>query len=290
MSTIFLGGTPGNDQLTGGDGDDYIFGNGGSDTMSGGNGNDQIYSTNIDRAGAPDLLGDVMNGGAGNDIMFGDDGNDRLNGNGGNDQLNGKGGNDWLNGGDGNDTIDGGAGNDMAIYAGARDTYTVGRPAGGMPATVVAADQSSDALVSVERLQFADTAVAYDIDGNAGKAFRLYQAIFDRPSDTAGLGYWINVSDNGAAWTDIAGGFTHSAEFDAMYGINSTNTQFLTALYHNALHRDLDQGGLDYWLDVMANHGQTREMVLLGFSESAENKAQVIGSIQNGIEFTVFTG
>jgi hypothetical protein len=155
---------------------------------------------------------------------------------------------------------------------------------------VVAADQSSDALVSIERLQFADTAVAYDIDGNAGKMFRLYQAIFDRPSDNPGLGYWINVADNGAAWTDIAGGFTHSPEFDHIYGINSSNEQFLRALYHNALHREMDQGGLDYWLDVMANHGQTREMVLLGFSESAENKAQVIGSIQNGIEFTVFTG
>lgn len=290
MSTIFLGGTAGNDVLNGGDGDDYIFGNGGIDTMSGGNGNDHIYSSNIDRAGAPDLLGDVMNGGAGSDLMFGGDGNDRINGNGGNDQLNGGAGNDWLNGGEGNDTLDGGAGNDMAVYAGARDTYTVGRPAGGMPATVLAGDMSSDTLIGIERLQFSDTAVAYDIDGNAGKVFRLYQAIFDRPSDAPGLGYWIKAADNGAAWTGIAAGFTDSNEFDQIYGTDSTNTEFLTALYRNALHREPDQPGLDWWLNEMANHGQTREMVLLGFSESTENRDAVFDSIQNGIEFTVFLG
>jgi hypothetical protein len=38
----------------------------------------------------------------------------------------------------------------------------------------------------------ATRAVALDVDGAAGQAYRLYQAAFDRAPDKNGLGYWIN--------------------------------------------------------------------------------------------------
>lgn len=287
MSTIFLGGTAGSDVLTGGDGDDFIFGNGGSDTMSGGNGNDTIYSTNLAGSGG-DGAGDVMNGGPGNDIMFGSDGNDKLNGGDGNDQLSGNGGNDWLTGGAGNDFLDGGAGIDTAAYAGVRADYTVGRAAqGGMPATVVSATLGTDSLANVERLQFADIAIAYDIDGNAGQIYRLYQAVFNRVPDKPGIGYWLHMrEDVGHTLLNIASGFFNSPEFKQMYASNS-DQEFISKLYLNALHRPYDQGGMDYYLNAL-NNGVSREQILINFSESPENQAQVIGSIQSGIEFNVY--
>lgn len=52
------------------------------------------------------------------------------------------------------------------------------------------------------------------------------------------------------------------------------DTQFATLLYTNVLDRAPDTGGLNGWLDLMHNHGFTREMVLVGFAESPENIAK----------------
>jgi len=41
-------------------------------------------------------------------------------------------------------------------------------------------------------------------------------------------------------------------------------------------------------VDVL-NKGEARAAVLANFSEGAENQAQVLGSIQNGFEFTPFS-
>ena len=44
-------------------------------------------------------------------------------------------------------------------------------------------------------------------------------------------------------------------------------------LYSNVLNRELDQGGYDYWVGNLNNGIEQRHEVLLGFSESTENKA-----------------
>lgn len=50
-----------------------------------------------------------------------------------------------------------------------------------------------DVLKNVERLNFKDGAVALDIGGNGGVAYRLYQAALNRAPDQAGFNYWVNV-------------------------------------------------------------------------------------------------
>lgn len=61
------------------------------------------------------LLGDKLNGLAGDDKLFGDAGNDWLFGGEGNDRLFGFDGNDLINAGTGDDRVDGGAGHDTII-------------------------------------------------------------------------------------------------------------------------------------------------------------------------------
>lgn len=46
----------------------------------------------------------------------------------------------------------------------------------------------------------------------------------------------------------------------------------MNTLYKNVLGRDADTGGLNYWLGQLNSGAETRYEVLLGFSESAENK------------------
>jgi hypothetical protein len=128
--------------------------------------------------------------------------------------------------------------------------------------------------------------IALDKDGVAGQAYRIYKAAFDRAPDLAGLGYWIDAMDNGAPLTSVAGGFIGSTEFQSRYG-STSDTDFIRLLYENVLDRQPDAEGYAYWQDAMSR-GLSREGLLINFSESTENKANVADLIANGIEYTNF--
>lgn len=179
-------------------------------------------------------------------------------------------------------TIEGGSGLDTVVYCGARDAYTLALGQDGVQVSALAGG-GADTLHGVERLVFNDGQVALDVDGAAGQAYRLYQTAFDRAPDLEGLGFWIGAMDKGVGLQDVARSFVASAEFTGRYG-PTTDAQFLDLLYQHVLHREPDAAGFQFWNDALQAH-VPREAVLASFSESAENQAQVIGSIQHGIDF-----
>lgn len=186
------------------------------------------------------------------------------------------------------DQVTGSAGIDTVAYTGTSFEYNVIR--GSSFRTLVvdnfSGEDSSDVLINVERIKFSDTNLALDIDlwDNAGSAYRLYKAAFDRTPDESGLGYWMDVLDDGGSLQLAASGFIHSAEFQSLYGANPSDTLFLTKLYNNVLDRDPDQGGLNYWIGQL-NGGMSRESALINFSESNENVSNVAALIGNGIQY-----
>jgi serralysin len=248
--------------------------------------------------GVDGLRGEMGVNSAGGIWLEGDDGDnvltgaargDVLAGGLGDDVLTGLGGDDVLIASAGDDIVDGGAGIDTLVYGGDRSDYDIVRS--GRSATI--SDKTDwdgvDRLIDVERVVFTDTVVALDIDGAAGSAYRLYQAAFDRTPDAGGLGYWIDVLDNGTSLRDVAAGFMHGAEFAALYGSsNPDNVSFVTRLYQNILHRAPEQGGFAYWTDAL-NKGADKAEVMAAFSESAENKALLVGVIGDGFEYTAYT-
>lgn len=106
----------GNDNVTGGNGDDAFDGGAGNDNLKGGAGNDKLWG------GAGD---DLLDGGSGDDQVFGGIGNDTITAGSGNDNVDGGEGNDLIDAGSGNDLVLGGAGNDV-IDAGSGDDRVVG--------------------------------------------------------------------------------------------------------------------------------------------------------------------
>lgn len=171
---------------------------------------------------------------------------------------------------------------DEAVFTGAAAAYTVGKSGSGF--VVLHQDGTRVVLDGVERLRFDDRQLALDIDGVAGQAYRLYQAAFDRKPDEAGVGYWMRRMDDGASLESVARAFLHSAEFERQYGVEPGNEAFLDALYTNVLHRAPDPDGYAYWLNALRANFERAELLVL-FSESAENVAQVIGSIENGFAY-----
>lgn len=213
-------------------------------------------------------------------------GNDKVTISGGGGQLHvdaGE-GNDVISALSGSHRIDGGSGLDVLKYSGSMASYAVARTAAGFNVTALGGQGGVDATGNVERLQFADGALAFDINGNAGMAYRIYQAALNRTPDVAGLSYWMGALDANVSMRDIAGSFIGSAEFQGMYGANLSVDAFITKLYANVLHRLPDQGGFDYWSNTVKS-GMTYAEMLVSFSESTENQLQVIGAIQNGIAY-----
>jgi len=200
--------------------------------------------------------------------------------------VSGTAGNDILTGGGGNDTLDGGAGTDTVVFSGNRASYTISQTSTG--STVSSTAEGVDTLANVERLKFADTAIALDTSGVGGQAYRLYQAAFNRTPDLEGLGYWIGRMDIGDSLKEVAKSFVNSAEFKLVYGASPTNAQIVTRFYDNVLHRAAESGGYNYWLGALNSGQDTVAEVLASFSESPENQAGVIGVIGNGISYTPF--
>jgi serralysin len=202
------------------------------------------------------------------------------------DTLIGGAGNDKLSGAAGNDTLDGGAGIDTVVFANARAGYAVTHSAGGYTVSALSGDEGVDTLLNIERAVFGDgTRLALDVQGAGGMAYRLYQAAFDRAPDVGGLGYHITNLDNGVNVATVAAHFIASPEFSTKYG-SLDDEQFVTQLYRNVLDREPDAGGLDYHVrNLQTTH--TRADVLVGFSESPENQANVIGAVRDGMVYTL---
>ncbi|NEX64563.1 DUF4214 domain-containing protein [Noviherbaspirillum galbum] len=200
---------------------------------------------------------------------------------------------DTLRGNAGNDTLIGGGGIDSAVYAGNRSQFAVTKTDAGYIVVDNTGVEGTDTLTNVERLIFADAAIALDTSNNAGQTYRLYQAAFNRKPDVAGIGWQLKAMDAGTPLLQMAKNFMASAEFQSLYGANPSTFQFVTLLYNNVLHRSPQQFETDFWMNIIDKGvpiKQTTAEVLMNFSESAENQAQVVGSIKNGIEYHYYSG
>lgn len=210
---------------------------------------------------------------------------DDLDGTAGADDMFGLGGDDSLFGGRGDDYLDGGAGIDEAFYNGNRADYTVYADGNRFWVDDDYGLDGIDLLSDIERIDFKDVSLALDINGEGGQAYRLYQAAFDRVPDRVGLGYWIAQLDRGATLREVAGAFVASDEFRVLYGARPGNQQIVDAFYENVLNRAPDQAGLDNWVNILNTQQDSVAGVLVSFSESRENYAQLVGSMINGVEY-----
>jgi len=228
--------------------------------------------------------------------------------NGGIDQVLGGTGNDRFIGYASNDYFDGRGGVDTAVYRGSVKNYTLSLSTtidrtdplqtNTLSATfitdAVTGRDGVDTLINVERLAFSDATIAYDTAKgmNAGDAYRLYKAAFDRTPDEVGLGYWIKTLDSGTnTLLKVSQGFINSPEFIKLNGVDSSNATFITNLYKFVLKRTPDAAGYQYWDTLLGNNNASaRAYVLVDFANSPENIAQVANLIANGISYTEYIG
>ena len=310
-----LGGD-GADSLAGGSGDDTLSGGAGDDALSGGAGSDTADYSSGRRSdfvlgdtkpffmGDSVVLIDTRGGGEGADTVTGVEffafsdgavsvaelvgsqprgpdadpgqrppaailgtaGDDRLaleSGSAGS-VVDGLGGRDWLD-----LTAEGSRGSSVTVLP--DDTVEVAR--GGR----------SDMLYDVEEIRFADGRVVFDPSDPAAQVVRLYEAALDRAPEQAGFNYWVEAVQQGYPLSTVAQGFLGSVEFRERFGDETLeNGDFVERLYLNILGRAGDEAGREFWVGLL-DAGTSRAEVLVGFSESAENKEGTSALVERGI-------
>lgn len=175
---------------------------------------------------------------------------------------------------------------DRTTLAGKRSNYTIVPTATALEVWDTVGREAVRTFAANERLHFSDQSIAFDVDGAAGKVYRLYQAAFDRKPDIPGLSFWINMTDKGVQIADIAAAFVTSAEFTALYGAKPENGAVVSKLYQHVLHREPEQAGYLFWKEVLDKGLASPAAVLAAFAESDENKQQVRSAIAAGISYT----
>lgn len=212
--------------------------------------------------------------GDGDDVIVGNDLGNLIWSGEGDDSVSGAGGNDLFFEGLGNDSYDGGDGIDFVFVDSVYDSelFLIGNGEDGSTILFDYADESN-ILVSVERISFSDgTQIAFDNEGTAGQIYRLYETAFNRTPDEAGYEVWLEAADNGVSLTEIAQSFVSSQEFSELYNGYGTVEEKVAAFYLNSLDREADADGLVGWAAAYRASAIDDSQILIGFSESAENK------------------
>ena len=238
----------------------------------------QISGLNIDANAAENLILNNQ-GQALFQLGLGSGTNNVITGSTGNDTFVGYGGNDVFVLTGSFNVVEGGSGFEQAVINAPIEGATVGVSGN---TVVVNSGAGQDTLINVERVQFNDGVLAFDIQGNAGNAYRLYQAAFDRTPDIAGLSFWTHALDTGVNIQTVAQDFVNSSEFHTVFGANPTNQQLAFAMYQNVLGRAPDPAGLAFWVAAL-NNGTPVAAVLEGFAVSSENHALVDPTLVGGI-------
>lgn len=299
------GGEGSYDKAYGGEGDDYIYLRGGKELAHGGDllvadaGIDTASFARVADGGVTVSLStlqfqEVREGHLVDLVsienLVGTDDNDVLSGDAGSNLIEGGDGNDTLSAGGGEDSLDGGDGFDTAVFNGDREAFEVTQPGLGLHVTEIAVDFNRTTLAEVEKLQFDDGALVFDIDSeNVSFAYRIYAAAYGRTPDEDGLRFWTDVLDDrgdGPPEVDdkefIASFFLTANEFVDLYGENPTNEEYINALYLNVLKREADSAGYEFWLDQI-DGGQGKDDLVIFFTDSDENLDNTAPDLDNGI-------
>jgi Ca2+-binding RTX toxin-like protein len=175
--------------------------------------NGLAYSSQAVSAHTGGVDGDVITGTAAADFLFGRESND------------------VFTSAAGNDLIVGAHGIDRAIFSGPRSSSSVTQSDLGL---VVAGGTDTDTLIEVERITFSDISLAYDIDGNAGRAAKIIGAMFGPVAlqEEALVGEYLAMLDAGMAYEEVAGAAAASARFAAEAGSHG-NAAFVDRVYFN---------------------------------------------------------
>lgn len=217
-------------------------------------------------------------------VISGTTSSDNLNGTAVDDNILGHGGNDTPHGDAGNDTLDGGDGIDTAHYTDLHENYSINKAGDNFTITANNGSDGSDVVINIERLQFADTQLALDLDGNAGLTSKILGAVFGvaSVSDKAFVGIGLQLLDDSMPSQDLV-----QLALNAKLGAGFSNVDEVNLLYSNLVGSLPDTEVLNFWTERLKNGEFTQNSLTIMAIDLDLNASNIdlIGLSQTGIEF-----
>jgi|GEM_PF-3121195 len=208
---------------------------------------------------------------------------------------------------DGNDTlIGGGAGNgllvgkegtDTVVYGNASDQYKVNISSPYfrydlinvykiIHIAVSNANGSGgvDLLDDVERLQFSDKSIAFDIDGNAGKAAKILGAVFgkDAVANAVNVGIYLQLLDDGMSYEEVM-----MLALNTKLGAGFSDSDEIRLLYRNIAGTEPSLADLNYWIKTIASgqYSQASFGVMEAELELNATRINLAGLVTTGLTY-----
>jgi Ca2+-binding RTX toxin-like protein len=216
----------------------------------------------------------TLDGSNGDDTLVTTGGDDSVTGGAGDDSISTGAGDDTIVAGEGDDTVDGGEGFDIVQTGANRADVTLSIDEDGNLVMVAEGEAGAETQLSnVEFIELADDTIAIAENETDALTLSLYQGVLGRSAEAAGADYWLDFEPE--TDVEIAARFLDSDEFTAKHGADEdlTDGELIDILYENALGREADEAGREYWLDVLAS-GEDRAVVavnIIGSIEADEN-------------------
>ena len=192
----------------------------------------------------------------------------------GNDRIKPLYGDDYVNGGDGIDTL---------ILSGNRSEYDIGR--GGNIDDIFVTDRvtsrdGSDWTSSVERFEFLDKSLAFDMDGHAGIVAKTLGAVFGAQSisNETYVGIGLGLLEDGMTYETLM-----ALALQVRLGAGYSIADEVRLLEGNVYGRAAPAASISFW----ENHGSSRGLIGINYAESGVNidNVDLVGLSDSGLGF-----
>ena len=192
--------------------------------------------------------------------------------------------NNQLTGNAGNDSIDGSTGIDTAIYGNSLSEFILIK---GTDSWAITKSDESDSLVNIERLQFTDTNVALDLDGNAGKTAKLLGAILgaEGVSNKVYVGAGLYFLDGGMTYEELM-----QAALDVVLGANPSSSSVVDLIWTNIVGPPTPADNLPQYSALIDNGTYTAAELAVAAADHSLNTTNIdlVGLSQTGLEYDLY--
>jgi serralysin len=197
-------------------------------------------------------------------------------------------GDDTLIGNAADNRLEGGAGLDTVVVAGARTAMILAKHAG--DAWSLGGVGGTDTLIGIERIRFADRAVALDLQGNAGIGLKVLGAVFGPAvaADPLARGIALHAADSqGNGLEPLA-----QLALTARLGPNPSHGEVVDLLHANLVGRLPDAGSRAVLVDLLDRGLYSRAGFAAAVADLDLNRANIdyAGVALRGLDYLPFAG
>ena len=201
-----------------------------------------------------------------------------------------------LTGGKGSDSLDGAEGVDTAVYTMNFDEASLSNfvdyaSSGGTiqlrTAWNVVSGNETDTLRNIERLQFTNTNVALDLDGNAGKTAKLLAAVLgaEGVSNKVYVGAGLYFLDGGMTYEELM-----QVALDVVLGANPSSSSVVDLIWTNIVGPPTQADNLPQYSALIDNGTYTAAELAVAAADHSLNTTNIdlVGLSQTGLEYDLY--